>query len=81
MRYTCDQLFRRKYIQLMKLFIPLCIDSPDKYSFSMFIIVKLFYHIYIEYEIYKLAYNTKNIYDGLIIDVIMGKWDGVVTFS
>ena len=55
MRDTCDQLFSGKYMHLMKLFIPLCLKSPDRYYFNILRIITLFYHMYLEYEIYNLT--------------------------
>ena len=82
MRYTCDQLFRGKYIQLSTILIPLCLKSTGRYSFNMLSIIKMFYHMYIEYEMYNFAYNTRknNLYGSLFIYGTMGKWDDGVTF-
>ena len=37
----------------------------------------MFYHIYIEYEICNLSYNTIKciIYDSQFVSLTMGKWD------
>ena len=82
MRDTCDQLFIENYMQLRTLFVSLCLKSNDRYSFNILRIITLFYHLYIEYEIYNLAYNTRKIilYVSLFIDGAMGKSGGVVTF-
>ena len=44
--------------------------------------ITLLYHLYIEYEIYNLAYNKRKIilYESLFIDGKMDKWGVVVTF-
>ena len=83
MRYTCDQLFRGQYRQLSTLYITLCSKAPGRYSFNLLIIITLFYLIYIEYETYKLSYNTRQniLYDSLFKYVTMGKWDDVVKSS
>ena len=83
MRYTCDQLFRGQYRQLSTLYINLCSKAPGRYSFNLLIIITLFYLIYIEYETYKLSYNTRQniLYDSLFKYVTMGKWDDVVKSS
>ena len=82
MRDKCSQLFIGNYIHLGKCFICLCFNSPGRYSFNILRIVTIFYHFYIEYEIYKLAYNiVKSILnDSIFIKVTMVKWDENVTF-
>ena len=80
MRYNCDQLFRGQYIHLMKLFIPLCLESPDRYYFNILRVITLFYHMYLEYEIYNLT-QRKIVYKSILIYRTMDKWDVVVIFS
>ena len=60
------------------LFISLCIKSLDRDSFNILGIVTLLYQMYIDYEIFNLAYNTsKNIlYNRQFVNRKMGKWDG-----
>ena len=58
--YKCDPLFRGNYIQLRSLLITLFIESPARNYFNLLRIITLLYHMYIEYEVYNLAYNTKN---------------------
>ena len=63
-------------MQLRPLFITLCLKSPGRYYFNLLKIITLFYLLYIEYEIYNLAYNKKNILnDSIFIIVTMVKWD------
>ena len=76
---TFDQFFRGQYIQLRTLFISLCLNSPDIYSFNILIIITLFYNMCIEYEIYNFAYNNFFLYDSLFIYGTMGEWDDIVT--
>ena len=80
MRYSCDKLFRGQYIHLRKLFIPLCLNSPDRHSFNLLRIITLLYNIYIEYEIYNLSYNTGEdiLYGGLFVYGTMCRWDHAV---
>ena len=77
MRDTCAQLFVGKYKQLRKRFIHFCLNSPDIYYFNILRIITLVYHMYIDYEIYNLAYNTRKIiiYDILFIEYTMVEWD------
>ena len=66
---------------MRRIFIPLCLKAPVRYSFNILMIIALLYHRYIEYEIYNLAYNTKKIlYESLFKYGKMDKWDDVVTF-
>ena len=52
------------------------------YYFNLLSIITLFYHMYIEYEIHDLAYNTKNVlHENLFLNETMCKWDGVVIFT
>ena len=73
MIYTCDQLFIGQYIQLRTLLIHLCLKSPDVYSFNIFSIITLSYQMYIEYEIYNLAYNTRKIFS-MTVYSYMEQW-------
>ena len=42
MRYTCDEIHRKKYKKLRTLFIPLCLDSHDIYYFNILRVVNIF---------------------------------------
>ena len=79
---TCFDLFKRQYKQMKNSFIPLCIESHDRYYFNILRIITIFYHLYIEYEIYNLAYNKNKgfLNDIRFIKVTMGKRDGYYTF-
>ena len=61
---------------MRKKFILLCKISHDRYYFNILSIITLFYHFYIEYEIYKLAYSKNKGYlnDSLFILGTMGNW-------
>ena len=52
------------------------------YYLNLLIIITLFYHLYIQYEIYNSEYNKNKGYldDSLFIQGIMGKWDDYDTF-
>ena len=56
---TCDEMHRKQYKQLRKLFIPLCLESHDRYYFNVLIMITLFYHFYVEHEIYAMAYKNQ----------------------
>ena len=56
---TCDKIHRKQYNQLNTLFIPLCLESYDRYYFNILRMITLFYHMYIKHEIYVKAYNKK----------------------
>ena len=45
----------------MKLFIPLCLESHDGYYFNIFRMITICYHLYVEHEIYAMAYLKKSI--------------------
>ena len=81
-RMTCYDLFKRKYKQMRKQFIPLCKKSPNRYYFNVLSIITLFYHLYIEYEIYYLEYNKSKVFinDILFMQGTMGKWEDHYTF-
>ena len=40
-----------------KMFIPLCKNTNDRYHFNIMRIIAIIYHIYIESELYNLAYG------------------------
>ena len=42
--------------------IPLCKNPIDRYYLNIFRIIKLIYHMSIEYELYNLAYNKTQIF-------------------
>ena len=42
MRDTCYEIHRKKYKQLSKLFIPLCLESNDRYCFNIFRMITIF---------------------------------------
>ena len=68
---------------MMKLFIPLCLKSPRIYYLNISKIVTMFYYMYIEYEIYNLAYKTRKyiIYDSKLANSTMGKWYDDISFT
>ena len=54
--YTCNELFRKQYIQLSTLFIPLCIDSYDRYCLY---IEDHYTLISFVYWVFKISYGIK----------------------
>ena len=68
MRMACSQLFGGQYKPMRTLFIPLCHNSHDRYSYNILIIITLLYHLYIQYEMYNLKYNKgEGVINGTII--------------
>ena len=56
--------------------ISLCKNSTDRYHLNILSIIDIIYHMYIEYELYLLAYikNPGVIYEHEFIYTTMGKW-------
>ena len=52
---TCYSLFERQYIHTRKK-KTLCKSSTNRYHFNILRIITFIYHMYIEYELYNLAY-------------------------
>ena len=57
MRDMRAELFRKQYIQLRKFFITFSLKSHDRYCLNILRIITLLYRLYIEHEIYHMAYN------------------------
>ena len=79
----CDKIHRKHYKQLRTLFVPLCLESHDKYYFNILRMVNLFYHLYVEHEIYDTAYNKRinRMNDHLFIQNTTSKWDDDSTWG
>ena len=77
MGMKCSDLFKRRYVQMIVCFIYLCKNSTNRYHLYLFMIITHIYHLYIEYELYNLAYkmNTCFIYEHQLIHGKIGKWD------
>ena len=54
-RDTCDEIHRKQYKQLRKIFIPLCLESHGGYYFNILRMITIFYNLYVEHEIYSMA--------------------------
>ena len=69
-------IYSEKYIQLSTHLIPLCIVSHDIYCFNILRTITLLYHMYIEYEIYHMAYNKmiNRLTDHIFIKPTMSMW-------
>ena len=65
----------------MTLFIPLCLESYDKYYFNILRMITLLYHMYIHNEIYQIAYNKvpKCINYYQFIELTTRNWCGYIT--
>ena len=83
MRDTCDEIHRKQYKQLITLFIPLFLESHNRYYFNILRMIALFYHLYIDYEIYAMAYfkNISILHDTLFIQNTIVKWDDYSTWG
>ena len=80
---TCAELFRKQYIQLRTVFIPMCLNSHDRYCFNIFSMITPLYNFYIDHEIYHMAYNKirNRLNDNLFIEKTLSKWDDYITIS
>ena len=79
---ACSDLFERQYKQMIIFFVLFCKKSPSRYYLNLLRTIELFYHLYIQHEIYNLEYNknTGFINDSIFIQRKMGKWDDHYTF-
>ena len=57
MRDTCDEIHRKQYTQLKKIFIPWCLESHNRYYFNISRMITLCYHFYVDNEIYAMEYK------------------------
>ena len=57
MGLTCVDLFKRQHIKMQIMLIPFFQNPNQKYYFSIMGIINIIYHIYIENEVYTLAYD------------------------
>ena len=76
MRDTCDEIHRKKFKQLRKLFIPSCLESYDGCYLNILRMISICYYLYVEHEIYSMAYNKKinSLNDHIFIQNKMSKW-------
>ena len=83
MRSVCRELSRKQYMQSGKFFITLFLRSPDRYYFNVLIIIKLLYHMYIENEIYHMAYKKVQycLNEYQLMGVNKSKWDDYIICS
>ena len=57
----CDSIFQIQHEVMKKLLITLCKNSNDRYHLNILIIIAIIYHIYIDCELYNLAYGNSQI--------------------
>ena len=71
MRDTWNKIHRKLFKHLRKLFIPLCLDSHDGYYLNILRMITLCCHLYVEHEIYTMAYKQKisPLYDNIFIKI------------
>ena len=61
MRVICERLFQTQQLTMKNILIPLCKNTSDRYHFfNILRIIAIVYHIYIESELYNLAYGKKS---------------------
>ena len=74
---TCDEIHRKQYKQLTKIFIHLFLESHNRYYFNILRMITLFCHLYIEHEIYSMAYlkYISTLHDTLFMQNKISKWD------
>ena len=58
-RDTCNKIHIKQYKKLETLFVLLCLQSYDIYFFNILRIINLFYHMYVEHEIYVMSYKKE----------------------
>ena len=77
MRYICYEIHRKLYKQLRTLFVTLCLESHDRYYFNILRMITIFHHLYIEHEIYGMAYKKEGtiLNESLFIENKTSKWD------
>ena len=77
MRDTCDEIHRKQYNNLRTLFIPLCLKSHDRNYLNILRMITILNHLYVEHEIYAVAYNKKRNRpnDHLFLQNTISKWD------
>ena len=83
MRDTCDEIYIKRYKQLRRIFINLCLESHGRYYFNILKMITLLYNLHIEHEIYDMLYNKKinHFNDRLFIQNTISKWDYFITFD
>ena len=77
-----DEIHRKKYKQLMTLFITFYLESHDRYYFNILRMIILFYHLYVDHEIYSMSYKKESIIinDSLLIKNGMRRRDDYITW-
>ena len=62
MRGICDHIYQRHHKQTRNILIPLCKNYTEIYHFNILRIITIIDHIYIECELYNMAYTKKKDY-------------------
>ena len=77
MRDKCDEIHRKQYKQLRKILITLCLESHERYYSNILRMITICYHLYVDHEIYAMAYNKKRncLNDHIFIKNKTSKWD------
>ena len=62
MRVTREIKFQIQHLIIENIFITLCKTTSEIYNFNILRIINILHHIYIENELYQLAYGSGHIY-------------------
>ena len=81
MRAIRASLFQSQHKQMKQLLIPLFEYSTDRYHLNILIIINIIYKIYIECELYYLAYTICFFVEQDFINSTIGKWKDHYSFT
>ena len=78
MRDTCDEIHKKQYKQLRKIFIPLCLESHDIYYFNILSMITLFIicTLSMKYMPWHIPKGRNLLNDHISIKNTMSKWVG-----
>ena len=54
---TCERIFQRQHLTMKTMLVTLCKNTSERYHFNILIFINILYHIYVESELYQLAYG------------------------
>ena len=83
MRDACNEIRRNRYKQPKKLFIPLYLESHEMCYFNILRMITLFYHLYVEHEIYAISYKKERTtpHDSLFKQRVISRSDDCITWD
>ena len=62
MRVTRESKFQIQHLTIENIFITLCKTTSEIYNFNILRIINILHHIYIENELYQLAYGRGQVF-------------------